>query len=39
VVAIAGIMIFWLCRVLFTSKYKKKATASPLETVPASNLA
>jgi hypothetical protein len=39
VIAIVVLMIFWLCRVLFTKRFKKKVTASPIETAPANNLA
>jgi uncharacterized membrane protein len=39
IIANAAVMIFWLCRVLFTNRYKSNVTASPIETVSANTLA
>jgi len=39
VFAVIVVMIFWLCRVLFTAGHRKKAPASPIGTTAAGNLA
>jgi hypothetical protein len=39
VILIAVLMIFWLCRVLFTNQYKRKATGSRIATASANSFA